>query len=52
MKTIESIFEIIEGCRCDSVATSNLAEIEKCGETFDNLRWYMTSDGSKVDLYR
>ena len=50
MKTIKGVLEFIESIRCDGVATCNLAKIEECGEAFDNLRGYVTGNGSKVDL--
>jgi len=52
MEMIEGILELIKSIGCDGVVTCNLAEIKKCGEAFDNLGGYVTSNGSKVDLNR
>ena len=41
---------MVESIRGDGIATCNLAEIKECGEAFDNLRRYMTSNGGEVDL--
>jgi hypothetical protein len=47
---IEGILEFIESIRCDGIATCNLAKSKECGEAFGNLRGYITTNGSKVDL--
>jgi len=50
METIQGVLELVESIRGDGIATCNLAEIKECGEAFDNLRRYMTSNGGEVDL--
>jgi hypothetical protein len=50
METIQGVLELVESIRGDGVTTCNLAEIKECGEAFDNLRRYMTSNGGEVDL--
>ncbi len=51
METIKGILKLIKSVRCDGIVTCNIAEIQKCREASDNLRGYMASNGSKVDLY-
>jgi hypothetical protein len=50
MKMIKGILEFIKSDRCDGIVMCNLAKIKECGEAFGNLRGYVISNGSKVDL--
>ena len=51
METVKGILELVESIRRDGIATCNIAEIETCGEAFDNLRGYVAGDGSNVYLH-
>jgi hypothetical protein len=46
----KGILQLFKICTGERIMLSDVAEIKECQNVFDHLRWYMASDGRKVDL--